>query len=187
MAKSYQEDYNRANSLTFSERNNLMDHALEIATKEGGYTKSEASRMMASNNAADKETARGWFTEAKNRESVRMKPTMPQMKQPDWEGYNQKRAESDLKSEYKQHEQETRTNINRIDNDRMGRKEKLRSNRNMIKNTVNDGLQNTESNISQEKTEIKNQAHKIRQKEEKRAGKGAMRAAWDKIWGNDEK
>lgn len=48
MAKSYQESYNRASSMTFSERRNLTDAAFEIATKEQGYTMSEASRLKQS-------------------------------------------------------------------------------------------------------------------------------------------
>ncbi|MDR0753557.1 MAG: hypothetical protein LBE95_02740, partial [Holosporaceae bacterium] len=159
---------------------NLRDHALEIAT-ERGYTKSEASQMIDSNSAEDKEQAQGWLMEAKSRETIRMRPTMPQMKQPEWGDYNRKQAESDFRPEYKQQEQQTQTNINKIDDDRKAQKNTLQNNQSQIKNTVNDGLQNTESNISQEKTEIKNKTFEIRQKEEKRAGKGAAHAAFNKV------
>jgi conjugal transfer mating pair stabilization protein TraG len=189
MAKSYQESYNRASSLTISERSNLRDHALEIAT-ERGYTKSEASQMIDSSSASDKEQAQGWLMEAKSRETVRMRPTMPQMKQPGWGDYNRKQAESDFRPEYKQQEQQTRTNIDKMDDDRKAKKEKLQGDQRAIKVVVSDKLQNTKSNISQEKMEIKNQARKIRQKEKERAGKGAAHAVVDKTintfsWGDD--
>jgi hypothetical protein len=186
MAKSYQESYNRTSSLTVSERSNLRDHALEIAT-ERGYTKSEASQMIDSNGIANKEQAQSWLMEAKSRETVRMRPTMPQMKQPDWGDYNKEQAENGFRSEYKQQEQQAQTNINKIDNDRKVQKKTLQSEQRKTEGIVNDGLRNTESNISQEKMEIKNQARKIRQKEKERAVKGVARAAWDKILGNDEK
>jgi hypothetical protein len=179
MAKSYQESYNRASSLTVSERSNLRDLALEIA-KERGYTKSEASQMIDSSSTADKEQAQSWLMETKSRETVRMKPTMPQMKQPDWGDYNQKQAESDFRHEYKQQEQQTQANINKIDNDRKVQKKTLQSNQSQIKNIVNDVLRNTESNISQEKMEIKNKTLEIRQKEKERAVKGAIVAVKDK-------
>lgn len=178
MAKNYQESYNRNSNLTFSERNNLTDHALEIATKERGYTKQEASKMMASNNAADKETARSWFMEAKGRENVRMKPSMPSMKQPDWDsgsngGYSRSSAESSFRGEYQQQKQQVQNNISDHDGKMTSQKEALQDRREGTQNIVGDKIKEGDSAISQQKQQIQNTGDEIRQKEKTRSKDGA--------------
>lgn len=189
MAKSYQESYNRSSSLTFSEKNNLMDHALEIATKERGYTMQEASRMMASNNAGDKETARNWFMEAKGRESVRMKPSMPAMKQPDWDsgGYSRNSAESSFKTEYQQQKQQVQNKISEHDGKMDAQKDDLSVKRAVTQDIVSGKIKKGDTAILHQKQQIQNKGEQIRQKGKERGDKGAGKAAWDKFWGNDEK
>lgn len=182
MAKSYQESYNRSSSLTFSEKNNLMDHALEIATKERGYTMQEASRMMASNNAGDKETARNWFMEAKGRESVRMKPSMPAMKHPDWDngsngGYSRSSAENTFRGEYQQQKQQVQNNISDHDGKMNAQKDDLSVKRAVMQDIVSGKIKEGDTAISQQKQQIQNTGEQIRQKGKIRSEKGAARSA----------
>jgi conjugal transfer mating pair stabilization protein TraG len=192
MAKSYQESYNRSSSLSFSEKNNLMDHALEIATKERGYTMREASRMMASNNVADKETARSWFMEAKGREAVRMRPSMPAMKQPDWDsgsngGYSRNRAESSFRGEYQQQKQQVQNKISEHDGKMTSQKEDLQDRKEVTQNIVSGKIKEGDSAISQQKQQIQNKGEQIRQKGKIRSKDGAAWAAIKHTFSSDKK
>jgi hypothetical protein len=182
MARNYQESYHRASSLTFSERNNLMDHALEIATKEGGYTQQEASKMMASHNAADKETAREWFNEAKSRESVRMRPASSSMKQPDWGNYNGKSAQNEFRNEFSESKQQAQNRIAEHSKKMNAKGEDLSFRKEIIQDAVRGKTREGDVVIAEKGEEITNKQHIIRQKEEKRSKDGAAVSAAKHGW-----
>jgi conjugal transfer mating pair stabilization protein TraG len=188
-AKSYQESYNKSTGLTFSERNNLTDHAIEIAIKERGYTMQEAAKMMASNNSGDKETARSWFMEAKERESVRMKPTIPYMRQPDWEDYRDKAAKNEFKREYAKSEQQAQNIIAEHDNKMNAKKEDLSLKQATVRDVISDKIKGGDGAIEQNREQIKNKAHTINQKVEKRgkmqAAKSALNHVKDTLFGDN--
>jgi Skp family chaperone for outer membrane proteins len=60
------------------------------------------------------------------------------------------------------------------------KKEGLSAKREVVHNSIKDKIQQGDSNISQKREEIKNEAHTIRQKGKERGEKGAGKAAWDK-------
>jgi vacuolar-type H+-ATPase subunit H len=118
-----------------------------------------------------------------------MKPSMPTMKRPDWknDGYSRDQAENEFKSDYKQREQETQANINRIDDDRRNRKEKLQNDRNIIENRVKDGIKTGNTAISQQRQQIENKSEEIRQKEKERSEDGALWSATKYLFSSEEK
>ena len=116
MARSYQESYNKAQSMSFSIRRNLMDAAFEIATKEEGYTLSEASRMTQSQHPQDRAIAQSWFNRAKEREEARSHPSMPTMKQPvNWNGYDSNTAQKHFEQEFSAREAGAQDNIKTLE------------------------------------------------------------------------
>lgn len=118
MAKNYQEHYNRASSMTFSERRNLTDAAFEIATKEQGYTLSEASQIIRSHKSEDKAIAQGWFKTAKEREDARSHSSMPTMRQEvNWNGYDKSFVQNSVEREFFSQKSQIQNELNSIDHD----------------------------------------------------------------------
>ena len=172
IAKSYQESYNKASSLTVTEQNNLMDYALEIGTKEKGYSMQEAAKIMSSNKSADKEVVRDWYQEAASR--TNMTPTMPYMKQPSNEN-NHNRQE--LQDEYRNNQDQTLNGRNDFNSKMKNQKANLQSQQEVIENFNNDKMIGTNNKISQKKQQIVNKAIKLEEKEKNRSKDGALLAA----------
>lgn len=151
MAKSYQESYNRASSMTFSERRNLTDAAFEIATKEQGYTMSEASRMTRSQRAEDRAIAQSWFDTAKEREESRNHPSMPTMNQTvNWNKYDQQTAQNKIKTEFSEGKRQIQNKFDDYDN-------KIKTDAKNAK--IHVASQNT--NVDQKRSEIEKRKAKI--------------------------
>lgn len=166
MAKNYQESYNQASSMTFSERRNLTDAAFEIATKERGYTMSEASRITRSQRSEDRAIAQNWFDTAKEREEIRRHPTMPAMKQPiNWNDVSS--TQNNLEQEFSTQKIQTQNKLD--DFDKKIYAESVKS------HVVSE--QNTNKNISEKKQEIERKMAEIKKKEEKRSDTGAALSA----------
>ena len=182
MAKSYQESYNKANSLTFAERRNLTQEAYEIG-QERGFGKMEAERIMNSSRDADKSLRDSWLMEAKGRNQVRMSPNKPSMRNTlDWnaagsdgKGYNHGAAEESFGSAYEAKQDATQAAINKIDAEREDKKQNLHGKTTAVKGSINHKIKKTKSAVSQKEPQIKNNINKIRQKGEDRSEDGA---AW---------
>lgn len=186
MAKSYQESYNRASSMTFSERRNLTDAAFEIATKEQGYTMSEASRMTRSQRTEDRAIAQSWFDTAKEREESRNHPSMPTMNQAvNWNEYDQQTAQNEIKTEFSEGKRQIQNKFDDYDN-------KIKTDAKNAK--IHVASQNT--NVDQKRSEIEGRKAKIEQKVKERSDDGAVwsagktaantvKSTWNKIWNKE--
>lgn len=181
MARSYQESYNKAQSMSFSTRRNLTDAAFEIATKEEGYTLSEASRMTRSQRPQDRAIVQRWFNRAKEREEARSHPSMPAMKQPvNWNGYDSHTAQKNFEQEFSAREARAQDNIKTFETQAQNIKDERQDNFESKKEDI--VLQRiTNKNIDRQKQEIKNRMHKNRMNVEKRGDNGAIRSAWNTI------
>ncbi len=182
MARSYQESYNKAQSMSFSIRRNLIDAAFEIATKEEGYTLSEASRMTRSQHPQDRAIAQSWFNRAKEREEARSHPSMPTMKQPvNWNGYDSNTAQKHFEQEFSAREAGAQDNIKTLETLAQNIKDERQDNFESKKeNLISKGV--TNKNIDRQKQEIENRMHKNKMNVEKRGDNGAIKSAWKTTW-----
>lgn len=166
MAKNYQEGYNPASGMTFSERRNLTDAAFEIATKERGYTMSEASRITRSQRFEDRAIAQNWFDTAKERKESRRHPTMPTMKQTvNWN--DEPSTQNNLEQEFSTQKIQTQNKLDEFD-----KKIDAENAKNHVVSK-----QNTNENISEKRQEIERKMAEIKKKEEKRSEDGAALSA----------
>lgn len=184
MAKSYQESYNRASSMTFSERRNLTDAVYEIATKEQGYTMSEAARMIRSQRAEDRAIVQSWSNTAREREMSRSHPSMPTMRQKmDWSGYNKQAAQNEFKTEFSGGKRQIQNKLDDLDN-------KIKADAKNSKIHI----ANRNTSIEQKRSEIEGRKAEIEQKVNKRSDNGAIvsagktavntvKSTWNKIRG----
>ena len=182
MAKNYQESYNKAQSMSFSTRRNLTDAAFEIATKEEGYTLSEASRMTRSQHPQDRSIAQSWFDRAKEREEARVHPTMPTMKQPvNWNGYDSNTVQKNFEQEFSAREERAQNNIKTFETKAQNIKDERQDNFESKKEYLaSKGV--TNKNMDQRKQEIENRMHKNQINVEKRGDRGAIKSAWKTAW-----
>lgn len=182
MAMSYQNSYNRASSMTFSERRNLTDSALEIATKERGYTMNEAAQIIRSQNPEDKATAQNWFETARGREEARSHPSMPTMNQPmNWKGYESQSAHNSLGNEFSTQKVQAQNDLKNFDNRMQERRNNAgidvaHNKAEMI------GRQNINKNIDFKRHEIEKRTDSIRKKEEARSEDGAAYSAGKTVY-----
>ena len=186
-AKNFQEVYNRANSLTFVERRKLNDEAWEIG-QEKGYSQDEARRIMNSHDAQDVSIRNSWLMEAQVRNAVRMSPNKPAAptRNTVFQGYNYSTMEKAFEKEYADKEHEGQTAINFLDSKIATEKQALHSNSDVLKDGISYGVDNAKADIEQNKQQITNNIENVKQKEQERSEKGAIKAAKDKIFGNDE-
>jgi conjugal transfer mating pair stabilization protein TraG len=183
-ARRYDEAHSKASSLSFSKRQSLMPEALEIARQERGYGEMEAANMLRSTDSRDQAEVDSWFKTAAGRQQTRMSPSMPHMKQPNWndDGYSRQSTENKFESQYQQKEQTTQSAINEIDSKREGRAGSLQEKRSVTQSKVDHGIKQKESAITQKEPQIRNEIQKIEQEGKIRSSKGAAHAAKDKAW-----
>lgn len=174
MARHYQTSYNQGSHLTVSQQHNLMDYALEIGTKEKGYSAQEASRMMTSNRPEDKAIVQSWYQTAAGR--TNLKPTMPMMKQPGWDRYDNA---SSLRNDFQNQKRQAASSLRGQEDDMKTREASLGDERQKVQDLVNQRQTATNQTIHKEHETIKSKEGEIKTSVKERGKKGAARSTRD--------
>jgi conjugal transfer mating pair stabilization protein TraG len=171
-ARNYQELLSQGESLSFSQRNNLMDSAMKIAREEHGFSQKEAFDLLNSQSSENQTMKNEMFREAYDRSSASRRGSSF-MKQPDFERFG---GRDSLKKNFQQNAQAAMNNpefdkqLQQIKTDMEREKQLIPSETTTIK-----------QNIQKERQSIQNKSRKIEEEMRERSDMGAATAAVNKL------
>ncbi len=177
--KSAQDSYSRAQTLSFAQRDeDLTQSALEIATKEDGWSHKDASRvLMSPQNAEDKEQSNRWYQAANDRVTIR--PSAVQIVQ---RGGNQQFMNADgMGRSFDDKASQSKRDANAFGNEISHRKSITESSRSGVAERISVAQRGGHENVAKGAEMIKKHGVEIGQKVEKRSKEWLASAAWNHI------
>ncbi len=170
-ARSHLDSYNKTRTLSYAERMNLRDSALQVA-REKGFSAMEASRMI-DNRAPQSEQ---WINTAKIRLTARPTQMIKQPSLEEWYGSKTQLQNSFSKSEQKMSE-EMKADFAKID----AKKEALNDRRNVSAEAISNAINDSEKAVKSKGERIKNSSNSLKENVAERADKWAITAAINKL------
>lgn len=172
-AQSYLSSYNNSQSISYDDRENLRDSALQVA-HEKGFSAGEASRMI------DKYDPRAneWIKEARARATLRN--TLPPMKQPEFSNFSRERVQ--IRNTFHDHEQEMQGAFKEHSAKINANRDALNDRRNVSSEAISNAINDSEKAVKSKEEQIRNSSDSLKKDVAERADKSSRKAAWDKLW-----
>ncbi len=171
-ARSHLDSYNKTRTLSYAERMNLRDSALQVA-REKGFSTLEASRMIDREDPQSKQ----WIETARSRLTAR--PTQ-MIKQPSIEEWYP--TKSQMKSSFHKSEQAMKEDIAKDSAKIDANKGALNDKRNVSSEAISNAINDSEKSVKSKEEQIRNSSDSLKKDVAERANKSSRKAAWDKLW-----
>ncbi len=170
-ARSHLDSYNKTRTLSYAERMNLRDSALQVA-REKGFSTMEASRMIDRQDPKSKQ----WIDIARSRLTVRPTQMIKQPIPSHW-----KQAETQLQNSFNKSEQKMRNEMKADSAKIDAKKEALNDRRNVSSEAISNAINDSEKAVKSKEEQIRNSSDSLKKDVAERADKWMIIAAKDKL------
>lgn len=170
-ARSHLDSYNKTRTLSYAERMNLRDSALQVA-REKGFSTMEASRMIDRQDPQSKQ----WIDIARSRLTVRPTQMIKQPTPSHW-----KQAETQIQNSFNKSEQKMRSEIKADSAEIDATKEALNDRRNVSAEAISNAINDSEKAVKSKEEQIRNSSDSLKKNVAERSDKWAIKAAWEKL------